>query len=217
MLRRTASLFFVALAAAACDNPDSLTGGRENVPGADGDAGDGTSNPAALQCTDKPTGRSYALFDGSKLEQDRVNENVGVNRARFKPYAVMAGEYQRVLGVVPPSLAGAAGSFDVPPARWFAEADYSGVSLDAIFSISFEACASYTGTSADFAAAPTNETATTQCNALIRKAWSHSASPDETAACVDLAVNKLGAEPDARRRWTYTCAAILSSAQFLTF
>ncbi len=218
MITRKTVFVLASLALVACgDDPDSLTGRRSVDPNAAADDGDGTSTPAALQCTDKPQGRSYVLFDGTKLESTRANENVGVNRARFKPYAVMTGEYQRVLGAVPPSLAGASGSFDEPPPRWYAEATYSGVSLDAIFGISFEGCAAYTKTSPDFAAAPTAETAATQCAALMRKAWSHSASPDEIAACVDLATNQLNAEPDARRRWTYVCASILSSAQFLTF
>jgi hypothetical protein len=198
-----------SLLLAACgDDPGSLTGHRNGDPNAAGDAGDGTSTPASLECTEKPSGRSYVLFDGSKMEADRVNENVGINRARFKPYDVLNGEYTRVLGKAPPSLAGAGGSFDVPPPRWFAEASYSGVALDAIFDISFEGCDAFT---------PTTEPADKQCATLMRKAWSHSASPDEIASCVDLVTNKLTTEPDQKRRWKYTCAAILSSAQFLTF
>jgi hypothetical protein len=217
--RKAVLASLASLVLAACgDDPGSLTGHHSSDPTDDAkDAGDGTTAPAALQCTDKPSGRSYILFDGSKMEGDRANENVGVNRARFKPYDVMAGEYTRVIGAAPPSLAAAGGSFDAPPARWFAEASYSAVSLDAIFSISFEGCDAFTKSSPDFATAPTAATAQTQCAALMRKAWSHSASPDEIAACVDLATNKLGTEPDGRRRWMYTCAAVLSSAQFLTF
>lgn len=207
-----------ALVAACGDDPGALTG-RHNTPaGGDGtNAGDGTSSPQAVECTAKPQGRSYVLFDGSKMEESRVNENVGMNHARLKPYAVMSGEYQRVLGVVPASLAGAAGSFDDPPPRWFAETDYSGVTLSAAFDISFDACTAATKTDAAFAAAPTAATAQTQCAAWARKAWSRTASPDELSACVDLATTKLADEPDARRRWTYVCASILSSAQFLTY
>ena len=91
-----------------------------DTPGANPD--DPNATPAALECTVKPEGRSYVLFDGSKLEDTRANENVGVNRARLKPFAVIQGEYQRVLGLVPASIAGSAGSFDDAPARWFAEA-----------------------------------------------------------------------------------------------
>jgi hypothetical protein len=204
----------VAIMLAACgDDPNSLLGSRRNTPaGEDGDL------PAeALQCTQKPEGRSYVLFDGTKLEEKRVNENVGINNARFKPYAVMAGEYQRVLGVIPKSLAGAGTSFDDPPPRWYAESAHSGVSLNAIFGISFEACSAYVANDASFATAPTDATADKFCRATMRKAWSRSPSPDEIAGCVELATKKLGEEPNTRRRWSYVCASILSSSHFLTF
>ncbi|MDB5213665.1 MAG: hypothetical protein JWO86_1592 [Myxococcaceae bacterium] len=218
-----ATLGVLGACAAACgDDPNALSG-RGNAPG----AGDGTANganpndpnaaPGALECTVKPDGRSYVLFDGSKLEATRINENVGVNRARLKPFAVMQGEYQRVLGLVPASLAASGGSFDVAPERWFAEAQHSGVSLNAIFDISFDGCLQYTKTAADYAAAPTTETATTVCTTLMRKAWSKTPAPEEIAACTTLATTKLASEPDVRRRWTYVCASVLSSSQFLTF
>jgi hypothetical protein len=210
---------FAALVLIACaDDPSALTGRHSTTGPGDGtDPTTDTTNPQAVECTAKPTGRSYVLFDGSKLEESRVNENIGMNRARLKPYAVMSGEYSRVLGLVPPSLAGAAGSFDDPPARWFAETLYSGVTLSASFDISFEACTAATKTDAAFAAAPTAATAETQCAAWARKAWNRTASPDELSACTDLATTKLNDEPDARRRWSYVCASILSSAQFLTY
>lgn len=214
----------LGVSVAACsDNPDALTGRHNTDPA----AADGTPNganpndpnaaPGALECTAKPEGRSYTLFDGTKMEATRTNENVGVNRARIKPFSVMQGEYQRVLGVVPASLATAAGSFDEAPERWFAEAEHSGVSLNAIFDISFDGCLQYTKTAADYAAAPTDATATTVCTALMRKAWSKTPAPEEIASCTTLATTKLAAEPDARRRWAYVCASVLSSSQFLTF
>jgi hypothetical protein len=208
----------LALALTACGaDPSQLTGRHTTDPGATDPGADPASSAPGPLCTEKPEGRSYTLFDGSHMEESRVNENVGLNRARLKPYAVMAGEYQRVLGLVPPSLAGAAGSFDDPPARWFSETEYSGVSMHALFDISFEAGGAATKTAPDFAAAPTDATAPAQCTTWMREAWSRSPSPEEIGACAELATKKLGDEPDARRRWTYVCASILSSAQFLTY
>lgn len=210
---------FVALGAlllGACDgDPDALTGrgARAGEPGPE----DETVTPESLQCTEAPDGRSYTSFDGSKLEALRANENVGVNRARVKPFAVMAGEYTRVLGAAPPSLASAAASFDDPPARWYAEASHSGVSLNAIFDISFEGCTTYVKGQSSLSAAPTAATAGTFCSSMMRKAWSRSPSPEETAGCVELATTKLAQEPDASRKWAYVCASILSSSHFLTF
>ena len=216
-----ATLLVIGASVTACgDNPDELSGragkpGDPAAPGANPD--DPNTAPGALECTDKPQGRSYVLFDGKKLEETRVNENVGVNRARLKPFPVMKGEYQRVLGLVPASLDASAGSFDEPPVRWFAEAQHSGVSLNAIFDISFEGCTAFTKTAADYAAAPTMESAATVCASLMRKAWSRSAAPEEITACQNLAMTKLAAVTDARKRWAYVCSSILSSSQFLTF
>jgi hypothetical protein len=215
------SVAVISLLAAACDDPNGLTGSRRrNVPGAGqgdtpGEGGEGL--PEELQCTEKPQGNSYVLFDGTKLEASRVNENVGVNRARIKPYAVMASEYQRVLGVVPPSIKTAGASFDDPPARWFAESIYSGVAMNAIFEISYEGCLDYVRAASDLKAIPTPETATAECTKMMRKAWSRTPSPEEVGSCTDLAVTKLAEQKDPARRWAYVCASILSSSQFLTF
>jgi hypothetical protein len=215
-------LFFgvAALLVAACgDDPDSLTG-RASPNGGNGNGGGGDPNggvPAELQCTEKPSGKSYVLFDGSKLEETRANENVGVNRARQKPYAVLAGEYKRVLGLVPASLATSASSFDAPPERWFEEMSHSGVSLSAFFDISFQGCMEYVKAQPELGALPTTDTASAQCAKLMRKAWSRTASPEEVAACTMLATEKTKTETNPQRRWAYVCSSILSSSQFLTF
>lgn len=205
------------LGSAGCNElADELLGGPHR--GANGGDENGSEGlPAELQCTEGPTGRSYALFDGTKLEESRQNEAAGVNRARIKPYPTLEREYKRVLGVVPPSLKDAAGSFDVPPARWYGEAEYSAVSLHAAASIAYEACLAYTKANDAFAEEPTDESARAECSKLMRKAWSRSPSPDEIGACADLAVKTLSDEKDVRRRWAYACASVLSSTQFLTF
>lgn len=212
---------FAALASTACDAEyGELNGGVQPGAGGEGEGEGGQpggSSPAALECTQAPAGRSYVIFDGSKLEASRANENVGVNRARVKPFAAMSKEFQRVLGVVPPSLKDAAGSFDVPAVRWYGETQYSAVSLHAMASISYEGCLAYVKGKPAFAAAPTDATARTECSTLMRKAWSRSPSPDEISGCADLAVTALADEKNVARRWAYACASVLSSSQFLTF
>lgn len=221
-MKRVQTILFVAsaalLAAACADESGELSGRGKGGPGdGTGETPGGGTTPEALQCTEKPEGKSYVNFDTNKLEDTRVNENVGVNRARLKPYGVLAGEYQRVLGAVPASLAGSAGSFDEPPPRWYEEAAHSGISLNAFYGISFEGCLAYAKTQPDLAAAPTAESAKAQCTKLMRKAWSRSPSPEETGSCEKLAMEKLGTEANTQRRWAYVCASILSSSQFLTF
>jgi hypothetical protein len=171
----------------------------------------------ALMCNVEVKGRSYAGFDGKQLGVGRVDEGSGVNRARVKPYAVMGTEFQRVLGNTPESLASAGGSFNAPPARWFAEPVYSGVSMNKAFDIAFEGCLTYAGGNAALKAAPNADSAKTECTSLMKKAWSRSPSPEELTACTDLAVTKLSTEPEPTRRWAYVCASILSSSQFLTY
>ena len=211
-----ASLAAVATSACGEDDFGSLTGGG---PGSQnpGEVPGGGIDPASLQCTQAPEGRSYTLFDGAKLDATRANENVGVNRARVKPFAAMTKEFQRVLGVVPPSLKEAGGSFDVPATRWYGETQYSAVSLHAMATISFEGCLAYVKGKPAFAVAPTDATARAECSTLMRKAWSHSPSPEEITGCADLAVKALAEEKDVSRRWAYACASVMSSAQFLTF
>lgn len=211
------------LLTAACEDPNSLTGNRHRggpgEEGVDGETGGAEAGelPEELQCTVKPQGNSYVLFDGTRLEASRVSENVGVNRARIKPYAVMATEYQRVLGVVPEAIKTAGASFDDPPARWFAESVYSGVAMNAIFEISYEGCLGYVRAASDLKSAPTPVSANAECTKMMRKAWSRTPSPEEIAGCSNLAVTKLAAETNVTRRWAYVCASILSSSQFLTF
>src|SRR5688500_7006619 len=167
MNKNLSVLFFLATSALvalpACEgDPDSLTGFGNRRPGDKPGEGD-EEGAAGLQCTEAPDGRSYATFDGSKLEESRLNENVGVNRARVKPFASLEKEFVRVLGAAPPSLKGAEGSFDVPAARWFGETKYSGVSLHAMSSIAYEGCLAYVKAKPAFAAAPTAESAKTEC------------------------------------------------------
>jgi len=209
-----------AVGLAACgDDPDALTGRGARNGGPNGEEGSsgGEGTPEGLTCSEKPNARSYVNFDGAKLEAQRLNENIGVNRARIKPFAVMAGEYTRVLGTTPPGLAQSAGSFDDAPPRWFEEATHSSVSMSAIFDISFEGCRVYVSGQGDLANAPTKESAEKFCSSMMRKAWSRTASPEEISGCATLATDKLTTEPDARRKWSYVCASILSSSQFLTF
>lgn len=222
-MKRLQTLLVVASAAvlvAACaDEGEELSGRGKGGPNGDGtgEGPGGPGTPEALQCTEKPEGKSYVNFDTNKLEDTRVNEGVGLNRARLKPYGVLAGEYQRVLGAVPASLAGSAGSFDEPPPRWYEEAAHSGISLNAFYGISFEGCMAYVKTQPELAAAPTADSAKAQCTKLMRKAWSRTASPEEIGSCQKLAMEKLAAEANVQRRWSYVCASILSSSQFLTF
>lgn len=218
------SLAVVALAClAGCsgDDPGTLnlppspTGDPTGVPTAP--TTEPTNTPVELQCTEKPAGRSYRNFDGQALEATRANEGMGLNRARIKPYAVLAGELTRVLGAAPPGLAAAAGSFETPPARWYEEPAATGVGLSTMYSVVFEGALAYTRANAQYAAAPTAQSAQTECGAFMAKAWNRAASPNEVTECVTFATTKLGKEPNAQRKWAYVLSSVLTSTGFLAY
>src|SRR5690606_17057388 len=117
------------------------------------------------------------------LNADRANEAMGLNRARVKPYSVMAGEFTRALGAAPSSLAGAASTFGDAKPRWFEEPRSGALELDAVFRVAFQGCLEFTKTAPEYAAAPTEETASANCGAFIRKFWSTPAAPDELETC----------------------------------
>lgn len=191
--------------------PASAPSGSGSVPGG------GEPPPIVLECTEKPPGRSYKGFDGVGLEAERVNENIGLNRGRIKPFAVLAGEFTRVLGRVPAGLAGEADSFEAPPARWYEEPRATGVGLATLYTVSFEGALAYAKADAKFAAAPTAATAATECGAFMAKAWNRTASPNEITECVTLATTKLDKETNPQRKWAYVFASVLTSTGFLTY
>jgi hypothetical protein len=181
--------------------------------------GDPNSNtptdPAATgQCVSTT---SYAGYDGIVLEADRADGVANTNRSRVKPYAVLKDEYTRVLGAAPPLMATMASTFGAPPDRWSIEAEASGVTLFSSYRVAFQGCLAATATAANFAAAPTAATAGTECTAWATKMWSKTPSAAEVAPCVQVAVTDSATDTDARRRWSYACASVLSSSPFLTF
>jgi hypothetical protein len=198
-------------------------------PGSLADGMNGGDDPTAVtpegqkpgetvaSCTEKPQGRSYKGYGQTLLEKDRANEAMGENRARVKPYEVLTGEYTRSLGAAPTSLSANASTFGEIPARWSEEATTSAVVMSTSYRIAFEGCLKYTATPPEFAAAPTDATATTNCTSMMRKFWSRTPQPAEVSACSKFATTGLAKEPDAKRRWAYVCSSVMTSTRFLTY
>ncbi len=209
---------FMALLLGACASADGdhLSGGD---PAGHDPAVDppGTKPPGLIDPATCGGGKEFAGFDGKNLVADRVVANAGIDRGRFKPYDALAAEYKRVLGSTPASLAAAADTFGKAEPRWYDEPLAGGVVLQTSYTVAFDGCLTYTQTAAEFGVAPASATATTKCTEMARAFWSHTASPDQIAACVDVAVSGSATEADPRRRWAYACASVLSSAGFLTY
>jgi hypothetical protein len=211
---------FMALLLGACasEDGDKLAGGGPTGPGDPPvETPPVTKPPGPVDPATCTPGKEFAGFDGKNLVADRLVANVGVDRGRFKPYDALAAEYKRVLGSTPASLAAAADTYGKPDPRWYDEPLAGGVVLQTSYSIAFDGCLTYTLAPADFAAAPTAATATTKCSEMARTFWSHTPSPDQITACVDMAVTGSATDTNPRRRWAYACASVLSSAGFLTY
>jgi hypothetical protein len=204
----------------ACgDGGDELTGGPQRGGGGSGEDGTKPGEEGKPDPTDPAlcTSKTYAGFENQELTNERQVLKLGMDRSRMKPYSALQTEYARVLGSSPASLAGSAATFGAPPARWYEEPQANAVALQTAYTIAFDGCLTYTATAAEYAKAPDATTAETQCSAMARKFWSKTPGPSEISACVEVATTGSAAEPDARRKWAYACASVLTSAGFLAY
>ena len=214
------SALFISMAACSAD-PGSLGDGDGTDPGGTdpgtdpGGTDPGGTDPGNQACT--TTGKSYVGFGGTQLAATRIDAKVGGDRDRMKPFSALQTEYQRVLANQPATLTGSGPTFGQPGARWYAEPQASAVSIYQAFTVAFDGCLTYTATPPQYAAAPDANSAATECAAMTRKFWSRNATPDEIAACVNVAMVDTSKEPDAKRKWAYTCAAVMTSAGFVTY
>ena len=172
-------------------------------------------DPAAPKCTD--VGKNYLGFAGTKLEDKRVNAQIGTDRLRIKPYSALKGEYERTIGAAPATLQQSGASFGTPPDRFSAEPRASAIQVYTAFRVAFDGCLTFTETAPEFAAVPSPDTAAAQCKAMARKFWSRTPSADEVQQCTQVALVDSATEASPRRRWAYTCATLLSTSGFLTY
>jgi hypothetical protein len=110
-----------------------------------------------------------------------------------------------------------ASTFGADPPRWYSEPAASAITLYSSYRIALQGCLTLTGGGANYAAAPTQATAATECAAWEDKFWSRTPAQSEIDTCASFAVNDTASEPSAPRRWAYACATVLTSANFLTF
>lgn len=211
-------LLFGSLILGGCSDPALLGDGPPDdssnlPPGTDPTNPPETVNPA----TTCAAGTAYVGFAGTELTAGRAVEVIGVDRGRVKPYSAFVGEYPRVLGSTPSTLAAMGPTFGRPADRWYTEPQASAISVYSAYSVAFDGCLTSGTTAAQYAAAPTAATAATECASWARKFWSRTATPDEVSACVNVAMVETVSLADAHRRWAHTCASVLTTAGFVTF
>jgi hypothetical protein len=193
--------------------------GGPNGDGVDpnGNGVDPSTTPPDVVKACKEAARPYKGFGGVALHESRTPGVAGDDRARVKPYSSLTGEYTRVLGAAPAILAQSAQTFGEAPARWFVEPAAGAVSIFTGYRVAFAGALTYTAKDAKWGVAPTAATAATECAAFERKAWSRTPVPAEIDACVQVAVTSTATETDARRRWAYALATVLTAAEFTTY
>lgn len=210
----------VSLLVVACafEDPDSLTGrrARGGAGGADeASAGGATPGADPTQPGSCKEGLAHPGFADVDFVGDRKPGAIGADRRRVKPYSALRSEFQRALGAAPAGLATSVAAYgDVPP-RWYQEPTAGAVSLYTTYTLAFTTCYE-TMTASTYAEAPTAASASAECAKMQRRTWQRSATPDETRACADLAVD-LADEPSPRRRWAHACASIMTSVGFTTY
>lgn len=162
-------------------------------------------------------GKTWVGLGGVELSRDRAQAEIGFDRGRVKPYESLSGEYFRALGKTPALLSGMGPTFGVSANRWFSEPASSAITLYTAYRIAFAGCLDYTATPTRFGTAPNATTAETECIAMGEKFWSRTPTEDELASCVQVATQDTASETNARRKWAYTCASVLTSAGFLSY
>jgi hypothetical protein len=218
------NVLFIALVMSACGKVPKYKASpnRNSAEAGSGDPGleaeSGRSSKGGMLICSLTDGKTYKGFGNVNLVAGRATEvpKEG-NRFRVKPYSVLAGEYTRVLGSVPASLAANSASFISAPDRWYVETQASAVTLFTSFRIAYEGALKMVSSDAKFAAAPTEESANANCISFARLAWNRLPTSDEIAACKKVALIETVSESDVKARWAYTLASVLAAADFLSY
>jgi len=206
----------ILLGGAGCDG---MIQGADNNPTrtAKKAASKAALTPPGLDPVVAPTERTYLGFDGVDLAASRVVAPAGTDRDRIKPYSALMGDYPRILGNAPGLLDTMAATFADPGPRWYQETKANAVSVYSAYRIAFEGCLTLTGSGATYAAAPTAASATAACTAWQTAFWSRVPATGEVSTCANFATQGTTTETNPRRQWAYTCAAVATAGQFLTF
>jgi hypothetical protein len=223
----------LALACGSAGDEDILDPNNPNGPGGPGSSGS-TTPEAPKDCRSNQVkhiglgGKDLNLrVDGS---QDQASwAPIIEDRHRMKPYEVLKGDFARTLGTAGQTnmtnlINNSADAFGAAPARWYAEPQASAVSLYTTYRVAFRGCLQYSTTMPTWSTQPTAATAATECAALQQKAWDRVPVKEEIDACVAIATDEASfakgtPQPvtDAKTKWAYACASVLSSSNFTSY
>ena len=205
-MTRSSFLILMVVTLAGCEAEiDQVQAAKEDIVPIDAtpNAGPRAATPDVALCE---SGRVYQGFGGQELTQDRREADVGLERARTKPFSALLTEYPRVLGNTPPLLAQSESTFGLTPARWFDKGEPNAVSLYQAYRIAFQGCLTLTAMPAKYTHAPTMDSATAECAAWAKKFWGRPALTPELDACANVIGVYATRETNVRRRWAHGCA-----------
>ena len=180
--------------------------------GGDDMTGDDGPDPVVCEAT-----RTYLGFDGTPLEATRPAIAAGSQRQRRNPFGALAPEYAKALGLTTFDTKAYAATFGKPPARWYAEPAASANTVYAAFALAYDACTQHMATDPLYAAAPDANNAGLVCRDHARRAWHREATDTEAAACITYTVDQTNPADAPRKRWAYSCAAVLGASGFLAY
>jgi hypothetical protein len=224
----------LGLACSSTGDDDILDPNNPNGPGS-GPGSSGTPTPEAPK--DCRSNQVKHIGLGGKDMNIRVDGTqdqttwapVVEDRHRMKSYDVLKGDFARVLGTTNQTnmqnlLNNSADAFGAAPPRWYAEAQASAVSLYTTYRVAFRGCLQYANVTPEWATAPTAATAATECAKFQQKAWDRVPVKEEIDACVAIATDEASfakgtPQPvtDAKAKWAYACASVLSSSNFTSY
>lgn len=228
-------VLWFAIACAGCEG--TITGPVPTAPPPRGY--DAPELPSTASCSTSTSGRGYRGMAGEPLEADRADVEALADVDR--PYRVWMINYstwnlvpdvQRAAGVATAGFddderndPAVAASFGVAPHHWYTESEVGSFAVFTTFEYAFSVCrrvivqppaGSRAGWYEHTASAPTEASARAYCERTQRSAWLRAPSPVEVQHCVELALS-LDDEPDLASRWSYVCASIFTSANFLSY
>ena len=212
MFRMTLIFACVLAACGAAEGDGGM--GMENAAAPGGGAADGPggTKSAAVMCQ---TGESYMGF-GGRLELTRDTGEAFADRRRTKPFAALKAELTRIGGAPPAALDDDKRETlgESSNSRFYVEPESSALGLFVLMEAATQACAGYVSKQPNLSAAPDAANAKAACQSMAHMFWHRAPGPGETDGCVQVATTRQG---DTKTTWARACAAVLTSAGFLTY
>ncbi len=177
-----------------------------------------TSTSVALTCEKLDT--TYQGFGGRSLQVGLgADDDQPINHDRYKlkPFSAYSQDIERITGVIPESLANAAATLEPYGARWWEKPEANSITLFASFRIAYEASLKWIATQPNYQSIASSDEIDQQCQQFAEMAWQKPATLEQIQQCRQFLLENTSPGQEADIRWAYTLAALLTSAEFLSY